>query len=73
MAAEALGEHRQRQADARLRAGALWQDNGLVFDSARDPARRGQCAPVAPDHLPESWPGRRIDARELRHTFVSLL
>jgi integrase len=30
---EALREHRKRQAGDRLRAGALWQDHGLVFAS----------------------------------------
>ncbi len=34
MAVEVLREHLQRQADARLRAGVLWQDNGLVFTTA---------------------------------------
>jgi integrase len=34
MAVEVLREHLQRQADARLRAGVLWQDNGLVFTAA---------------------------------------
>ena len=34
MAAEVLREHLQRQADARLRAGVLWQDNRLVFTTA---------------------------------------
>ena len=28
---DALTEHRKRQAEDRLRAGPLWQDNGLVF------------------------------------------
>jgi hypothetical protein len=30
---EALREHRQLQAEDRMRAGALWQDHGLVFSS----------------------------------------
>jgi integrase len=34
LAVEVLREHLQRQADARLRAGVLWQDNGLVFTTA---------------------------------------
>ena len=34
MAVEVLRRHLQRQADARLRAGVLWQDNGLVFTTA---------------------------------------
>lgn len=32
-AIQALGEHRVRQAEDRLTAGALWQDHGLVFTS----------------------------------------
>jgi hypothetical protein len=34
LAVRALGEHRARQAEDRLLAGALWQDHGLVFTSA---------------------------------------
>ena len=34
MAVEVLRERLQRQADARLRAGVLWQDNGRVFTTA---------------------------------------
>ena len=33
-AVQALREHRKRQAEDRLAAGALWQDHGLVFASA---------------------------------------
>jgi hypothetical protein len=33
-AVQALREHRKRQAEDRLTAGALWQDHGLVFASA---------------------------------------
>jgi hypothetical protein len=33
-AIEALREHRKRQAEDRLAAGALWQDHGLVFASS---------------------------------------
>jgi len=33
-AMQALREHRKRQAEDRLVAGALWQDHGLVFASA---------------------------------------
>jgi hypothetical protein len=31
MAVEAIAEHQERQARARLRAGELWQEQGLVF------------------------------------------
>ena len=33
-AVQALRDHRKRQAEDRLAAGALWQDHGLVFASA---------------------------------------
>src|SRR5713101_3081574 len=33
-AVTALREHRKRQAEARLAAGALWQDSGLVFTTS---------------------------------------
>src|SRR3712207_9105343 len=32
-ASEALRSHRKRQLEEKLRAGALWQDHGLVFPS----------------------------------------
>ena len=74
MAVEAFGEHRQRQAAARQRAGALWQDNGLVFTTALgtwlDAAdvRRSLRTICRKAGLGENW-----TPRELRHTFVSLL
>jgi hypothetical protein len=51
LAVEVLREHLERQAAPRRRAGVLWEDNGLVFTSARDTTRCGRCAPVAPDDL----------------------
>jgi integrase len=74
MAVDALGEHRQRQAAARQRAGVLWQDNGLVFTIALgtplDAAdvRRSLRTICRKAGLGEQW-----TPRELRHTFVSLL
>ena len=74
MAVEVLREHLQRQADARLRAGVLWQDNGLVFTTAHgtqlDAAdvRRSLRTICRKAGLDEQW-----TPRELRHTFVSLL
>lgn len=74
MAVEVLREHQERQADARLRAGALWQDNGLVFTTALgtrlDAAdvRRSLRTICRKADLGEEW-----TPRELRHTFVSLL
>ena len=74
MAVEALGEQLQRQAAARLRAGVLWQDNGLVFTTAHgtqlDAAdvRRSLRTICGRAALDEQW-----TPRELRHTFVSPL
>lgn len=69
----ALREHRARQAEERLAAGAGWTDSGLVFAT-----RHG--TPVEPDNLRRSWhPLRKAigqpDLRfhDLRHTCVTLL
>jgi integrase len=73
-AAEALREHRARQARERLAAGPLWQDHGLVFASqAGTPldvshVRRAFKAITRKAGLGENW-----TPRELRHTFVSLM
>jgi integrase len=73
-AAEALREHRSRQAKERLAAGPLWQDHGLVFASqAGTPldvsdVRRAFKAITRNAGLGENW-----TPRELRHTFVSLM
>jgi integrase len=74
VAIQALREHRARQAEDRLLAGALWQDHGLVFASAigmpldrhnvlREFRKITQAAGLGTDWVP----------REMRHTFVSLL
>ena len=74
MAVEVLREHLQRQADARLRAGVLWEDNGLVFTTALgtqlDAAdvRRSLRTICRKADIGKEW-----TPRELRHTFVSLL
>jgi integrase len=71
---EALRDHRSQQATARLKAGALWQDHGLVFASAvgtpldAHNVRRSFRAITRAAGLGEEW-----TPRELRHTFVSLL
>ena len=70
----ALQEHRKLQAQDRLRAGALWQDHGLVFSS-----RVG--APLNADNVIKAFRkitekaglGRGWAPREMRHTFVSVL
>ncbi len=71
---EALREQRKLQAKDRLRAGAMWQDHGLVFASQvgtpltatnvlRSFRRITEKAGLGPDWAP----------REMRHTFVSVL
>jgi integrase len=73
-AVQALREHRRRQAEDRLAAGALWQDHGLVFASAvgtpldaanvrREFRRITKAAGLGAGWAP----------RDLRHTFVSLM
>lgn len=74
MAVAALTEHHERQARARLRAGELWQEQGLVFTTALGTrldagnVRRSLRAICRGAGLGENW-----TPRELRHTFVSLL
>lgn len=73
-AVDALKGHSARQAAARLEAGALWQDHGLVFASAvgtpldAHNVRRSFRTITKTAGLGEQW-----TPRELRHTFVSLL
>ncbi len=70
----ALREHRKRQAEDRLAAGALWQDHDLVFASIigtpldaanvrREFRKITEAAGLGTDWAP----------RDLRHTFVSLM
>ena len=71
---DALKTHKVRQAQDRLLAGALWQDNCLVFASAvgtpLDPShvRRAFRKICATAGIGENW-----TPRELRHTFVSIM
>ena len=73
-AADALREHRARQAEERLAAGPLWHDHGLVFASqAGTPldashVRRSFKAITRKAGLGENW-----TPRELRHSFVSIM
>jgi integrase len=72
--AEALREHRVRQAADRLAAGPLWQDHDLVFASTvgtplDDHNVRRQFRVITE----AAGLGRTWVPRELRHTFVSLL
>ena len=74
MAVEALRIQLQRQADARLLAGTLWQDNDLVFASAvgtpldASDVRRSLRAVCRKAQIGDGWA-----PRDMRHTFVSLL
>jgi len=74
LAADALREHRARQAKERLAAGPLWQDHGLVFASQADTpldashVRRAFKAITRRAGLGENW-----TPRELRHSFVSIM
>jgi integrase len=74
LAVEALREQIERQARARLLAGVLWQEHGLVCTSATG-------TPLDASHVRRSLRvicrkagiGEEWTPRELRHTFVSLL
>ena len=73
-AVASLRDHRTQQATARLQAGPVWQDHGLVFASAvgtpldAPKARRSFRAITKTAGVGVDW-----TPRELRHTFVSLL
>ncbi|WP_233509733.1 site-specific integrase [Actinomadura craniellae] len=71
---EALKRHHTRQAAQRLKAGALWQDHGLVFCTrtgtplAAGNVRRAFRAITRKAGIGEDW-----TPRELRHSFVSIM
>ncbi len=73
-AVTALVTHKARQSAARLKAGELWQDHGLVFTTAvgtpldAHNVRRSFRAITKAAGVGADW-----TPRELRHTFVSLL
>jgi integrase len=73
-AATALRDHHKRQAARRLRTGAAWQDNDLVFCTrtgtplAAGNVRRSFRAITKAAGIGEDW-----TPRELRHSFVSIL
>lgn len=74
LAIDALKTHRAHQAEDRLKAGELWEENDLVFctsvgtplDAAN--VRRSFRRAVKAAEIEGSW-----TPRELRHTFVSVL
>jgi integrase len=71
---EALREHRKLQAKARLRAGTLWQDHGLVFSSTvGTPLSANNVARAFRTATEKAELGRDWAPREMRHTFVSVL
>ncbi len=73
-AAEALREHRTRQAKERLAAGPLWQENNYVFASQvgtrldASHVRRAFKGITKKAGIGENW-----TPRELRHSFVSIM
>jgi integrase len=73
-AIQALREHRRRQTEDRLAAGAVWQDHGLVFTSTigtpldASSVRREFRKIMEAAGLGAGWA-----PRDLRHTFVSLM
>lgn len=73
-AVHALKEHRKRQAEDRLAAGALWQDHGLVFASAiGTPLDAANVRREFRKITEEAGLGTGLAPRDLRHTFVSLM
>ena len=73
-AADALLEHRKRQAAQRLKAGRMWQDHNLVFSTKIGTplndanVRRSFKAITKAARIGENW-----TPRELRHSFVSIM
>ena len=73
-AIHALREHRRRQAEDRLAAGALWQDHGLVFTSTiGTPLDASNVRREFRKIMEAAGLGAGWAPRDLRHTFVSLM
>ena len=71
---EALRDHRKLQAKDRLRAGALWQDSGLVFSSTiGTPLSANNVIRAFRKITEKAGLGQSWAPREMRHTFVSVL
>jgi integrase len=73
-AIQALKEHRRRQDEDRLAAGALWQDHGLVFTSTiGTPLDASNVRREFRKIMEAAGLGAGWAPRDLRHTFVSLM
>jgi integrase len=73
-AIEALKEHHRRQAEDRLAAGAVWQENGLVFVSTiGTPLDASNVRREFRKIMEAAGLGGGWAPRDLRHTFVSLM
>jgi integrase len=73
-AVEALREHRRRQAEQRLLAGEVWQDQGLVFCTATGtPLSAGNVRRTFKKITKAAGVGEDWTPRELRTSFVSLM
>lgn len=73
-AVQALREHRTRQAAGRLKAGAAWQDHGLVFCSqSGTPLDAHNVRRAFRGITKAAGIGKTWSPRELRHTFVSIM
>ena len=74
IAVQALREHRRRQAEDRLAAGAVWEDHGLVFASAvGTPLDAANVRREFRKITEAAGLGMGWAPRDLRHTFVSLM
>jgi integrase len=70
----ALGEHRRRQIEERMRLGTLWQDHGLVFPSgAGTPLYGGNLNRAFKALLKRAGLSSTIRLHDLRHTCATLL
>jgi integrase len=73
-AADALREHRVRQAAEQLRAGPRWKEHGLVFASTTGtPRSAGNVRRDFQAICEKAGLGKAWTPRELRHSFVSML
>jgi len=72
--ADALREHRARQAAERMRAGPRWEERDLVFASTiGTPRSAGNVRRDFQAICDNAGLGKEWTPRELRHSFVSML